>query len=130
MKSKAKSLALLVIVSLGFAAYAGSQPAPSLGGVDITGVWKLDGSSIFLQLNEDGTYAFAEINPTFLEKAPFEAGQFRLEGTLLTLIPSDDSHECKGQNGSYQVDLTGQDQLRFVLQEDACQLRANGHEGT
>jgi hypothetical protein len=126
MKFKVNLVIVLVVtVSLGLSACGGSQPAPSIGGVDITGVWKRSGA-IFLQLNEDGTYAFADVGPDFLEKAPFDAGTFRLEGTMLTFITSDESALCAGQSGSYQVELTEEGQLQFELQEDACDSRAEG----
>jgi hypothetical protein len=123
LKSKAKTLVLLVvIVSLGLAACAGSQSAPSIGGVDITGVWMQEDGELYFQFNEDGTYRTAYVL-AFLEKAPFEVGQFRLEGTSFTFITSDESWLCPGLIGSYEVELTEQDQLQFVLQEDACEGR-------
>ena len=66
-------------------------PTPSITVKNLTGVWKENEGSVFLKLNEDGTYAFADVGPAFLEKAPFDAGQFRLEGTLLTFITNDES---------------------------------------
>jgi hypothetical protein len=122
MKSKVKILvALAVIVSLGLTACAGSKPVPSLGGVDITGVWKHSGPAVFLQLNEDGTYRTAT-SLAFLEQAPEDIGQYRLEGTSFTFIPSDETSGCKGQ-GSYELELTEQGQLQFTVQEDACEMR-------
>jgi hypothetical protein len=122
MSFKAKSLVVLVvIVSLGLAACAGSQPAASIGGVDIIGVWKQEGETYF-QLNEDGTYRTAA-SFAFLEQAPLEVGQFQLEGTSFTFITSDESFECTGLEGSYELELTEQGQLRFVVQEDACEMR-------
>jgi hypothetical protein len=131
MKSKAKILVVLAVtVSLGLAACAGSQPAPSLGGVELTGVWKQDEGPAFLQLTKDGTYAVAIMGPDFLEKAPMEIGEFRLEETSLTFITSSESAYCAGQTGSYQVELTEQGQLQFELEEDACRYRANDQPGS
>jgi hypothetical protein len=131
MRSRAKSLVVLVVmVSLGLAACADSQPAPSIGGVDITDIWKQDEGPEVLQLNEDGTFAAAPMNPDFLEKAPTDIGEFRLEGTSFTFITSDESAFCAGQTGRYQVGLTEQGQLEFELEEDPCYERANGYLGT
>jgi hypothetical protein len=132
MMSQAKSLVALVVamVLLGLAACGGSQPAASLGGVDLTGVWKCDECPDFLQLNEDGTYAVAPIKPDFLEKAPADKGEFRLEGASFTFISSNESFICPSQAGSYQVELTELGQLQFILEEDACQERANFYPGT
>jgi hypothetical protein len=130
MKSKAKILVgLVVIVSLGLASCGGTRPGPSLGGVDLTGVWRQDKvGGRCLQLNEDGTYRVAS-ECVWLEQAPREVGQFRFEGTLLTFNASNESSYCKGQSGSYEVELTQEGQLLMVLQEDVCQKRALGQEG-
>jgi hypothetical protein len=127
MKSKAKLLVVLVaIVSLGFAACAVSQPASSTTAKNFTGVWRRSsGTEAYLQLNEDGTYSFAWAQQE-LEEAPIEIGEFRLEGTSLTFIASDESASCAGQTGSYQVELTEQGQLEFVIQEDPCWDRRHG----
>jgi len=130
MRFKVKMLVVLVVVSSGLAACAASQPAPGIAGVDLAGVWKQDKvGGRYLQLNEDGTYSAAS-ELVWLEQAPREIGQFRLEGTTLTFITSNESYDCKGQSGSYQIELTEEGQLQLVLQEDGCQLRANGHQGT
>jgi hypothetical protein len=80
----------------------------------LTGVWKQDKVGRHLQLNEDWAYRYAS-EAVWLEKAPREIRQFRLEGTLLTLIPSDESYDCKGQPGSYQVELTEEDHLQLEI---------------
>jgi hypothetical protein len=131
MMSKAEFLVVLVVIaSLGLAACAGSQPASGTALENLTGVWKEEGDPVFLQLKEDGAYAFAEVGPAFLEKAPFDAGQFRLDGTVLTFISNDETVYCAGQTGSYQVALTEQGQLQFELEEDACPERASGVPGS
>jgi hypothetical protein len=131
MKLKAKLLVVLVaMASLGLAACAGSQPAPSIGGVEVTGVWKDDDGPVWLQLNEDGTYAAAAINPDFLEEAPNQKGELRLEATSFTFITGGESVYCSDQTGSYQVNLTEQGQLQFELEEDPCQERANRFPGS
>lgn len=122
MKAKLLVALVVVIVSLGLTACAGLQPAPSIGGVDITGVWKQSSPANFLQLNEDGTYR-TSARVTLLETAPNEVGQYRLEGTSFTFIPSDETLDCKGLSGSYELELTEQGQLQFTVQEDACEMR-------
>jgi hypothetical protein len=103
-------------------------PAPGITVDDLIGIWQDAESGCFVQLNEDGTHRYAQAVP-WLETAPIEVGQYRLEGTTLTFSSSNESRECKGQSGSYQVELTGQDQLQLVLQKDACQVRANYRPG-
>ncbi len=91
---------------------------------DLTGIWSL--SPNYLQFNEDGTYRFAS-TVADLENLPFDLGQFRLEGPLLTFTTSDESPVCAGQSGIYQVELTEEGHLQFALEEDpGCALRATG----
>ncbi len=126
MKAKLLAALVVVVVLFGLVACAGSQSASSITEEDLIGVWDEYGA---LQFNEDGTYRVAKGIP-WLETAPAEAGEFRLEGTTLTFISSNDSQECRGQSGSYQVELTEQGQLQFVLQEDPCQIRVNYRPGS
>jgi len=133
MKSKTKTfVAVVVILSLGrvIAACGGSPPAstPGVTAEDLIGLWYDVDRNEYLQLNQDGTYRVA-MTRGFLEADPYEIGQYRLEGTLFTFITSDESPDCKGQNGRYQIELTEQGQLQFVLQEDACQPRADEQPG-
>jgi hypothetical protein len=117
MKSKAKLL--LVIVSLGLAACVVSPPASSTTAENLTGVWYFDFSETYLQLKEDGTFGFAD-SVQELEEAPFDAGQYRLEGTSLTFMTDNESLYCRSKTGSYEVELTEEGHLQFVLQEDPC----------
>ena len=130
MQTKTKMLvALVVVVSLGLviAACGGSRSAhtPGVTVEDLTGLWQQEKTFMgqpYLQLNEDQTYRFATAVHS-LETAPFEVGQYQLEGTSLTFIASNESFGCKGLRGSYEVELTEEGQLQFVLQEDACGMR-------
>jgi hypothetical protein len=91
----------------------------------LTGVWYLAIYETYLQLNGDGRFSFADTQQE-LEEAPFDAGQFRLEGTSLTFIINNESKLCAGQTGSYEVELTEEGELRFVLEEDECWERRLG----
>ena len=124
MRSTTKpAVVFAVILSLGIAIAACGSSGPESGVTveDLTGVWK-GHEDIHLQFNEDGTYRFAP-SFNFLETAPFEVGQYQLEGESLTLAASDESFECTGLRGSYEVELTEEGQLQFVLQEDECEYR-------
>jgi hypothetical protein len=101
-----------------------ATPVSSSATEDLTRLWQDAESGTYLQLGADGTFRLA-VPPTSLEVAPLDLGQFRLEGTLLTFISSTDSHWCVHQQGSYRVELTQSDELRFELQEDPCQSRAS-----
>ena len=126
MMSKAKTLVFLAaIVSLGLAACADLQPASSSAVDDLVGVWYIAMWETYLQINEDGRFSFADSQQE-LEAAPFDAGEYRLEGTTLTFITNNESLYCKGQTGSYEIELAKESQLEFVLKEDPCHERARG----
>lgn len=135
MRSKDKILIVLVaVLSLGLAACAGSPPGPTpvpptptanITVEDLVGVWYMASLETFLQFNEDGTFSFANAQGE-LEEAPFDAGQYRLEGTSLTFITNKESKLCAGQTGSYEIELTEEGQVQFVPQEDQCSLRLAG----
>jgi hypothetical protein len=134
VKSKTKTVVVLVVIlSLGLviAACGGSRPAstPGVTAEDLIGLWYDADRFEYLQLNEDGTYRVA-ITLGYLEADPYEVGQYQLEGTSFTFITSNESPDCTGQTGRYQVELTEQGQLQFVLQEDACQVRADEQPGS
>jgi hypothetical protein len=126
MKSKAKILVVLAaIVSLGLAACAGLQPASSSAVDDLTGVWYIARFDTYLQINGDGSFGFADSQPE-LDTAPFDAGQYRFEGTTLTFMTDDESEYCTGATGSYVITLTEESQIEFVVQEDPCWERRMG----
>jgi hypothetical protein len=134
VKSKTKTVVVLVVIlslDLVIAACGGSRPAPTPGITveDLIGMWYDVDRREYLQLNEDGTYRVA-MTVGFIEASPYELGQYRLEGTLFTFITSDESPDCQGQTGRYQVELTEQGQLQFELQEDPCQARADEQPGS
>ena len=101
---------------------AACQTAPSVTVEDFSGIWQLDGSARILQLNEDGTFRFAN-SKYLLEDSPGEVGRFQLEGTLFTLTASEESRFCPGTTGTYEVELTEEGKLQFTLNEDECRDR-------
>ena len=107
-----------------------ATPTPSIAVEDLSGTWQgIDPTSTgYLQLNPDGTYHKA-FTLALLDTSPCEMGEYRLEGTLLTFITSNQSKRCAGQSGSYQVQLTEPDQLQTALQDHPCQVRANYTRG-
>jgi hypothetical protein len=132
---------LVATVSVALAACAGLQPAPpavpptpipSITAEELIGIWRdadTGGTGGYLQFNQDGTYRRAAAIP-WLETAPFEEGKCRLEATLMTFTTSSKSKECRGQNGSYEVELTEERELIFGLVEDSCQARTNHIPGS
>jgi len=47
-----------------------------------------------------------------------QIGQFQIEGTSFTLTAGEKSRYCKGKPGSYEVELTQEEQLQFTLIDD------------
>ncbi len=102
---------------------------PSITVEDLTGVWcGLGPKYNCLQLNEDGTYRYANLL-AWLGEWSLEIGQFQLEGTSLTLTAGEESKlniDCKGKPGSYEVELTQKDQLQFTpIDDQGCLSRAS-----
>ena len=95
---------------------------------DFTGRWVQSSSAVWVQFNEDGTFR-AALSVADLEQRPIDLGEFRLEGTLFTFASSDESRDCAGQSGTYQVELTEEGHLQFVLEEDPCGIRASPTSG-
>jgi len=124
------SAVVSILIVLAFAASYAEEKTPSITVEDLTGIWHSTGEySPYLQLDEDGTFRVAGAAP-WLETSPFEVGQFRLEGMLVTFVPTGGANACMDrrgnyQSGSYRVELTKKGQLQFILQEDPCQVRAN-----
>ena len=67
-----------------------------------------------------------ELTKQELEEAPFDAGQYRLEGTTLTFVTDDESEYCTGATGSYVIILTEESQIEFTHDEDPCWERRMG----
>jgi hypothetical protein len=111
-----------------------SPATPSITVEDLSGIWQGMGHAVgarsagYVQLDPDGTFRWATAQP-WLDTSPLEIGEFRIEGTVLTFIGSNQSQECAGQSGSYQVELTEPGQLQLALQDDPCQVRANHTPG-
>ena len=121
-----RKLLFIIVVALGgvlLPSACGGDGEEGITIEDFTGLWHQSSSGVYNQFNEDGTFLVA-LSVANLEKAPVDLGQFRLEGTRVTFTTSDESPECAGLSGSYQVELTEEGELRFVLEEDPCALRA------
>ena len=103
-------------------------PAPVLAtsADDIIGVWQFGSgdTAIFHQFDEDGTFRTAQRAVANLQDNPQQLGQFTLEDGTLTLVASDESPLCAGQNSAYEVHLLEGGQISFIQREDQCTIRA------
>jgi hypothetical protein len=98
-------------------------PSPEAGSItvdDLIGIWQAE--SVVTQFYEDGTFRAAN-SVNLLESLPVAEGEFQFDGNEITLITSEESLNCEGLIGSYQVQLTEQGELQFELQEDPCNSR-------
>ncbi len=119
-------VAALLLVLGTIAAACGDGEEEGITVEDLTGIWERREGGTLIQFNEDGTFR-AAVDGARLEDNPIDLAEFRLEGTLLTFITSEGSI-CPSAQGvrttAYQVELTEEGDLRFVLQgDDPCAER-------
>jgi hypothetical protein len=98
-------------------------PSPEASSItidDLIGIWQ-SGTTV-TQFYEDGTFRAAN-SVNLFESLPVAEGQFQLDGNELSFITSEESSNCEGLIGSYQVQLTEQGELQLELQEDPCNSR-------
>ena len=127
-----QKLLFLIVMALGGSLLASACGGDGEEGItieDFTGRWVQLSTGVYNQFNEDGTFRVAVGSVANLEDDPTDLGEFRLEGTLITFITSDESPNCAGQSGTYQVELTEEGHLQFTLEEDPCRLRASSTMG-
>ena len=109
----------LTSMAVGILLLTGCNPQPdSLTVDDLYGVWTHIG--IFLQFNEDGTYAIAH-SFDGLTSQPIEFGDFRLDGPQMTNILNEESPKCAGTTIIYEYEMA-EDGKRFESTpiEDTC----------
>ena len=126
-----QKLLFLIVMALGGSLLASACGGDGEEGItieDFTWRWVQLSTGVYNQFNEDGTFR-AALSVADLEQRPIDLGEFRLEGTLFTFASSDESRDCAGQSGTYQVELTEEGHLRFTLEEDPCRLRASSTMG-
>ncbi len=96
---------------------------------ELVGTWITD-EPAYVQFNGDGTYSIS-FTIEGLANSPVEQGEYTLEGTLFTLISSEESGACvAGDRGRYEIEVldqgpSGEDRMRHVLVEDECSIRAS-----
>ena len=89
------------------------QPAPSVAADDLIGAWRMEGAGYVIEFKKGGTY----------NVGASEFGQFQLEGTLLTLAIADEASFCPGKIGTYEIEVTEEGKLNWILIEDQCGAR-------
>ncbi len=125
-----RKLLFLIVMALGgfllASACGDGEEGAAITVDDLAGIWERQQGDTLLQFNEDGTFRAATAAAS-LEDLPLDLGEFRLEGTLLTFITSEGfiCLSAQGVSAAYQVELTEEGDLRFVLQgDDPCSARA------
>ena len=103
--------------------------APGITDEVLIGIWRDAAAPDYLQFNQDGTYSAAAAIANLEDNPDYEVGQFRLEGELLTYVTSDESRQCAGESGTYEVQRTEEGWLKCGLREDPCERRARGFRG-
>ena len=109
--STALALCLLVI------ALAACQP--TVQQPDLVGVWIDRDRFTVMQFDTDGIWIIA-MKFERLSTSPFSFGPYHLEGTLLTFETDEESVFCGGATGTYEVELSEQEERTFTLVDDPC----------
>ena len=99
-------------------------PLPTIGPEAIIGTWEIP-PEFFLRLNEDGTFQYAGGSTANLDDQPWQSGRYELEGELLSLITSDDSLLCAGEQWDVEAQLTEEGWLVFIVRADSCEYRGS-----
>jgi len=106
------------------------QPELATSIMDIVGVWEhpLPGSSVFREIRQDGNMTSAAgvienlgEQPHSMSESWFEGNRFMVN-IIDTVLP--DHKACIGVVGIYEVQLLADGNLRFVVIEDECEIRA------
>ena len=92
----------------------------------MAGTWVTNLHSTYVAFNDDGTYGKGKTPEQALgtKFGQFEWGTWTLEEGLLTFATSQDSQDCTGAMGIYEVEIadTG-DQVLVNLIDDTCASR-------
>jgi hypothetical protein len=100
-----------------------SATAPAITLEDLVGAWRWDGGEgiglVEFRYHQDSTYEM--IRYIVDSEVLWDAGTVEIEGSLVTLVSSEDSKYCEvGQRGSYEMSLDEDGQLKSELVEDVC----------
>ena len=96
---------------------------------ELIGTWRTDIPS-FINFNEDGSYSIGRTAEE-LESDPVDVGQFTLEGTVFTVISSEESLICAaGDRGTAEIELldagpSGEDRYKSVAVIEDCSTRGS-----
>lgn len=99
---------------------AGCQTAPSREAADVIGFWRQAGR--FWEFSEDGKYGTSVAFSALITR-PIQHGNYQLEGSVLTLLTSEESLACPGAIASYNVSVVGEDEFELSVVEDSCRDR-------
>lgn len=122
----------ITLMAIGLFVLAGcGTPGPRLASSaeDIAGMWlrTARGAPLYILFLEDGTM-HESTNPELVEDRPWIKAEFWFEGTQLfieeSLGPCDEN-----PTGIYEIHLLANGNLKFVVIEDECLLRATGYHG-
>ena len=122
-----KLVVLLLAVVITLAACQAAMSCPEkLTSESLVGIWA---SQVFCQFKDDGTFALAFSTGSF-EEEPRDYGEYELIGATLSFHSSENSFDCPGVHGSYELWLTEDGRLHFILLEDTCLVRKAFLEGS
>ena len=122
----------ITMMAIGLFVLAGcGAPGPELASSaeDIVGMWhRIDrGSPWYILFLEDGAL-HESTNPELVEDRPMIKAEFWFEGTQLFIGMSPGVCD-ENPTGIYEVHLLANGNLKFVVIEDECRVRATAYHG-
>jgi len=90
----------------------------------LVGTWRWREAAFYFQFDGDGGYR-ADSGPLQRDgQEPQDAGAFRVDGGVLTIVSGPDARFCcPGQTGRYRLHFGDDDRLLLELLDDACVTR-------
>ncbi len=109
----------LVVASAAVVILTGCQQRTTDKAIDVVGIWKATSGGVFLEFREDGKFS-GSTNFNSLTTDPLWFGGYEMVDKVLTYDTSDESRNCPGIIGTYELELTEEGELKQASIDDAC----------
>ena len=109
----------LVAALAAVVALTGCQQRTTDKAVDVVGIWRATSGGVLLEFREDGTFS-RSTNIDLLTTNPLWFGDYEVVGRVLTYDTSDESRNCPGIKGTFELELTEEGELKQSSIDDAC----------
>jgi hypothetical protein len=103
--------AIVVLCLFGIGLLTACQQTAIITVDDLHGVWGSDLGTVYLILDDDGTYYWT---PQAKRSYPYEFGEFRVDGTRIITEADTDSPSCATYSMAWEVEIVDEDTLNFT----------------